>query len=661
MIETENLYLDSILKAERVFWAGRWPPLGRMKASTDIFDVTKDHRLHPTMHRAFEVVLLVESDLGATKQWPIILDEAMRLLDNNGTLVLRYRQSGLLAEFALKNHIYTWANGAVEPFFESKTQDGYTIFAAKFSTTKKIVATTTSIAFCLVTDGRRNKEVSDFITSVRTLDGLQDVEYEILVCGPSSITATVPSWGGDCRIVEEPKEFSDSGWISRKKNLCVRSARHENILIAHDRYVLAKDFLSELQEFGGDFDILVCRQALPGGERFPDWVTLGSDWSLTAPAMLPPGEYCRYAYVNGGILLGKTDTLRRIGWNELLMWGQAEDVELSRRLKSNGIVARYARNIVAVSTTFRKGFLEDFETLPASPRSYLTGQHPNETGMKIVPRYSIGQRVLLTDSFENLAVDFGVRVGEHWYTANGGIRLSSGYNGEICLRLYSFIQEGIELIVGMESSDQLELSVNGASVDVWIDREGNLRAHINPSLLRNTILRMVFSSPVANPHTVIKSIELNYSEQNVESAPHSLQSFCTGNAATDLLLEGWCATEAWGTWSSGNIHRLIIPNVKRIDLHSVKVVRLAFEMQTLKGTVQKIGVSMNEIPFALLSLHYDETKQVLVEVPSELLQKDRTNYLTFHSQSTISPKQLGINQDNRQLSIGILNMRILES
>ncbi|MDP9096815.1 MAG: hypothetical protein M3N26_09755, partial [Pseudomonadota bacterium] len=229
-------YLDSVLEAREVFWAGRWAPLARMAASTALFDPAQEHRLPSDMHGRFEVVLLLEYDLGSFKQWPLILDEALRLMRHDATLVLRYRHSPLLSPATLKHQIHCWAGGAVEPVFEQTSQDGQTQLGVRLTMPPRSRPQLADFSFALVSDGRRLGGIETFIDSVRRLQGIERIAYEILVCGPDSIAATARNWGADCRIVHDPGHFPDLGWITNKKNLCVQAAEYENILVAHDRY-----------------------------------------------------------------------------------------------------------------------------------------------------------------------------------------------------------------------------------------------------------------------------------------------------------------------------------------------------------------------------------------------------------------------------------------
>ena len=91
-------------------------------------------------------------------------------------------------------------------------------------------------------------------------------------------------------LIEQPDQFHDLGWITRKKNLVVQAASRENILIAHDRYTVPPDFLERMTDFGGDFDVIVPRQATVDGRPLPDWVMISDDLNWATPGWMEFGD-----------------------------------------------------------------------------------------------------------------------------------------------------------------------------------------------------------------------------------------------------------------------------------------------------------------------------------------------------------------------------------
>lgn len=651
-----SAYLDLLLNTKDIFWAGRWPPLGRMASDTALFDPLRDHRLQPDMHGRFGAVLLLEHDLARYKQWPLILDEALRLLRSDGALALRYGPSTLLTASALKHHLLAWTGGAAEPLFEHTSSDGQTQFGLRLTMPERPQPGLAGYSFALVSDGRRIAGVQSFIDSIRRLHGLERIDYEILICGPDSISDATPNWGADCRIVPDPTRFNDLGWITRKKNLCVEAAQHENLVIAHDRYALAADFLTEMAAFGADFDVLVCRQINPDGSRFPDWVTLGSAWSWTAPALLPYGEYCRHLFVNGGIMIAKRHTLCRVGWNELIFWGQAEDVELSRRFAAHGIVPRLARKVVAVSTAMRPGYMEDFESLPPAPGTYFLTQAAEARGETQAPYFRLGSEIALTASPEALCAQHGVRLGAGWQTGLAGALLDCA-EGEIFLRLAKPPVDDIELLLDCtEPPERFALVGNGEPLQPWRDAARRLRACIPKSLLGKTMLRLYFR--LADPATdfTLRSIELRPPVPTSFLALGDRLDFQVGGNGLALLAEGWSDAEEWGTWSIGtaSVVHLPLPPAAGQD-QGLEIEGMPFSLP--EWPISILGLALNGTPFGHLRL--DGQASFRVAIPAELLASGGPYRLAFHPQHAVSPTSIGYGVDQRELAFGLRHITYL--
>ena len=82
ILEKEDNYFDSnlfekISSSNKIFWAGIDPPLPWFKCGNEILDNQKDHRLPNHFHQSFEIVYLLEINLGEYKNWPLIVDESL--------------------------------------------------------------------------------------------------------------------------------------------------------------------------------------------------------------------------------------------------------------------------------------------------------------------------------------------------------------------------------------------------------------------------------------------------------------------------------------------------------------------------------------------------------------------------------------------------------
>jgi hypothetical protein len=346
-----------------------------MENGTAIVDPERDFRLPPALHQRFDLVFVVEKELGAIKQWPLVLDEALRAVRPGGIVVLRLIESGLLSIFQLANAIEKWTGGQ-HVLIDQISDDGRFLLAVQLTHEQPRAASTTDFTFALITDGRKPGAVARFVDSVLALPSGPG-SSEIIICGPASITVDLGERASCVRLIPQPEEFSELGWITRKKNLLIDAATRENVIVAHDRYLIPADFIARMKDFGGDFDVIAPRQTSTDGRPLPDLVTISDHLNWSTPGWLEFGDYHPFGYVNGGVIVAKTERLRRTRWSELLFWGQAEDVDLSRRLQDVGVTPRPAREIRLVSEPPRAGFVEGFERLPWIDGFYPRSPRPD--------------------------------------------------------------------------------------------------------------------------------------------------------------------------------------------------------------------------------------------------------------------------------------------
>lgn len=481
---TDATALRSLLtSATRVFWAGASPPLSRMESSNLILDPKADYRMPASFHQAFDLVYLVEKDLGKIKAWPLVVDEALRLLRPGGMLVIRMTNSRLCSIFELKHQLFMWGN--LSPEFEFVCDDGAIQFAVKNRAFAPRPTGLDSFSFGVITDGKRQSQLFAFLDSVREMRRRGHQRVEMLVCGPAAIRSEVEARYPGIVMVDDDGEFTAQGWITRKKNQLIARATGENVVIAHDRYTVAPDFLESLHEFGGDFACVVCKQLRPDGRRFPDWVALGSAWSWTAPAMLEYGDWSRHLYINGGIIIAKTALLRSIPWNELLFWNQAEDVELTRRLRAAGHVPRFARGVSATSHVTRHGTMESFEPMPTNADRQLIPGPLHATAEMVTPGLPYATRVVFGAIWNSNAAACGVSHGETWTLRSDGMYLPRGCFGEIAFRLATQPQQAQVVC--------LALATVPSELQVIVNDEEHPFTIISPGLLQVVIRKERFA------------------------------------------------------------------------------------------------------------------------------------------------------------------------
>lgn len=192
-------------------------------------------------------------------------------------------------------------------------------------------------SFVIITDG--NNSLTDIVHSIH-----ENAGGEVIVVGgarPESVHLHIPF-----------DESAKRSWITKKKNLGIEAARHENVVVMHDYIKILPGWTDGWDKFGFDWDVASNIIQNTDGTRWRDWCYWDSphlphENSIIEPwcpqgmtfkgqAQLAPyheKETGRH-YVNGTYWVAKRDFMLQFPLNERLGWGQGEDVEWSLRWRS---------------------------------------------------------------------------------------------------------------------------------------------------------------------------------------------------------------------------------------------------------------------------------------------------------------------------------------
>ena len=131
-------------------------------------------------------------------------------------------------------------------------------------------------------------------------------------------------------------ETQKTGWITKKKNLIVENAKYENIVLMHDYIVLENGWYEGFLKFGNDFQVCMNRVHNLDGKRNIDWLVYYQDYQLPNAEQLLPydQEFSKIMYIPGFYWVAKKNVMQEFPLNENLIWGEAEDVEWSKRVRS---------------------------------------------------------------------------------------------------------------------------------------------------------------------------------------------------------------------------------------------------------------------------------------------------------------------------------------
>lgn len=350
---------------------------------------------HPTGHFTCESFDIVYSkdQLTKTKFTPILLKEWFYLVKPNGYMVIDYRPSDTYNFQQLEDMMWWLWQGKYDIIYHGHKTDKketintilHDISSHEHTTTldqtnmvpgcngylrliaKKTVSTILphdSIdkwTFGIITNGKRLDWMKKIIHSIR----IQKIpHYQIIICGN----------------YHDPKEKDisylpftkrdDKGWITKKKNLIVQSSRYENICIIHDRVYFDAGWFAGMKKWGNCFDHLSTVQ-LYKGKRTNDWL-LHEELQNVEYSFISNLDYRDWdinVCQGGQMHIAKRTYLLDTPWNEAYLWGRAEDVELSNRLRDKGHIQRMNPYSIIHTLLYKFGEIPtvDFNAQKRSP------------------------------------------------------------------------------------------------------------------------------------------------------------------------------------------------------------------------------------------------------------------------------------------------------
>jgi hypothetical protein len=195
-------------------------------------------------------------------------------------------------------------------------------------------------SFCIATLPMTHKFLPQIIHSIESLN---IPNYEILICG-TNVSVEIPN----VRWIQVPLNTS----LSNKKTKMVEEAKYENLVILHD-YVSFDDdwytgFLKFQEETKGEWDVAMCKIKNIDGTRGIDWMGLPNDTKYGN--VLFPYEYSnpKGMYVPGQFWVAKKSLMLKYPLDKYLQWGQAEDIEWSKRVFGGVIESPWLKNMCRI-------------------------------------------------------------------------------------------------------------------------------------------------------------------------------------------------------------------------------------------------------------------------------------------------------------------------
>ena len=201
-------------------------------------------------------------------------------------------------------------------------------------------------------------------------------EYEIIIVGGPAVTTGRHTFSLHNRddIVHVPfdeetgiegkgKQWCDEnqikqgGWITKKKNLITETAKYENIVYFHDYHAFMPGWYEGYLQFGDDWDICMNLINDIWGNRFRDWISWDHPHYPKRGLMdITDKEAAKHAYISGSYWVAKKKFMQENPLNEELVYGDAEDLEWSLRVRDK---AKYVMNPHSVVRHIRPKYTGD--------------------------------------------------------------------------------------------------------------------------------------------------------------------------------------------------------------------------------------------------------------------------------------------------------------
>jgi hypothetical protein len=180
---------------------------------------------------------------------------------------------------------------------------------------------------------------SNINRTILSIEKLNIPIYEIIIVGgqypETSIIKHIPF-----------DESIKPNWITKKKNMICQIAKYDNIVLLHDYIEFCEDWYTGFLTFGNDFDICISKILNKNDTRFRDYTIFPYTNSHFTKRTLIPYDYppsiklSKILYISGSYYIIKKQIALQFQLDERLIWGDGEDVLLTKQLINNNIIIK---------------------------------------------------------------------------------------------------------------------------------------------------------------------------------------------------------------------------------------------------------------------------------------------------------------------------------
>lgn len=256
------------------------------------------------------------------------------LLEQNGIfemiLIENKFHSGAFLSVDQVNYEFSLSTFGRYDLIEKESINGFVILKyQKKSNTIDIKDSISHWTFGIPSGGKNTDWIDELIL---TIVNQEIPNLEIIICGKYENKELIEKY--DLRIIDDVVLQNDLRIpISHKKNKIINCAKHENICILHDRFLLPDKWYINMVEYGNYFDYLCLPTCDSQMNRFQvDWM----EWSYPISDRFKRNKSLEYSkwspnvIIQGGVVVGKRKLLKRHLLDERLFWGELEDIHFSK-------------------------------------------------------------------------------------------------------------------------------------------------------------------------------------------------------------------------------------------------------------------------------------------------------------------------------------------
>ena len=624
----------------------------------NVWNLNQFYRLKSDHHARYLSVDLTSIELDANRNWPRILDEALRSLlpGSDCTLVLNTFGIGWFTRDEIMERIYQFCEGNVSLISVREDDDG--LISTLHVRTRQRHLEMHNLSIGIVTNGASDEKLARILNSISELKAASNFEIETLVSGPEDYVIPLSQISKIDRYIPilEPRHLP--AMITTKKNAIAEACSFENLILCHDRFVFDERIIETLRNFGGDFDVCALQACDQNGTQIPHWTAFNNDWRNGLE--LDPSSYDENIFYQGSLFLVKKSVLLKHPLNPLLYWGFGEDIEWSRRLNNSGLTPKLVNGNGIVSVGHRDGYFTWFLPVPRDvTKKYVPAEA--ESRKSTVGFARLG---LVIKSDQLLSKRNALK---HGLVFNDGVEYrkselvfdSANAPVEFAIYLESLPVGGLRFRLGLEDSispNQIsgirlndyrcapnEFSIQNNELSIALDK--NRLEHAGSSAIRVKIFLENCSR--------FKITYFVFEKLGVE--PITEKKVLGPNDFSKYLTSGWFDGGSDGIWSMGQVSYLtfpVPPTKREVSIFIEGNVLLNEESQ------QSVTVLCNERLVYDQKFDSNQYQEVKIELTKLVANEHNQIELRFEIGDPTRPSDLGLSRDSRDLGLELKKVYI---